>query len=81
MGRTVSCFEIFNFDLLDPEILSAERSILRPLKFLHSSAEKLRTYRVVVHMFRNIFFKPLDLEPEIGTSITQKHFLFRAAVS
>ena len=35
IGRTVSSFEIFYFELLDPEILSATSSIPRPLKSLH----------------------------------------------
>ena len=57
IGRTVSSFEIFYFELLDPEILSAASSTLRPLKFLHSSAKKLRMYPVVVRIFRNILFR------------------------
>ena len=56
IGRTVSSFEVLYFELLDPEILSASSSILRPLKFLHSCAKNLRTYRVVVRIFRNILF-------------------------
>ena len=57
IGRTVSGFEIFYFELLDPETLSAARSILRHLQFLYSSAKKLRTSRAVVRIFRFFFFR------------------------
>ena len=56
IGNTVSSFQIFHFELLDPEILSAASSVLRPIKFLHSSAKK-SAYRVVVRIVRNMFFR------------------------
>ena len=55
--RTVSRFEMFYFQLLDPEILSAESSILRPLKILHYFAKNLRMYRIVVRIYGNILFR------------------------
>ena len=44
------------------------------LKFLHASAKRLRNYRTVVHIFRNIYFELLY--PEISTNIAQNIFYF-----
>ena len=70
----VGSFRNICFESLDAEILDAASSILRPLKFLHSSAKKLRMYLVVVHIFRNIYFELLY--PEISTNIAQNIFYF-----
>ena len=57
IGCTVSKFDIFYFELLDPELSSAASLSLRPSKFLQSSASNLRTYRVIVLII--VFFELL----------------------
>ena len=63
IGRTVCSFEVFYFKLLDPEILSAASSILRPLNILHSSAKKYP--RTTVPCCRVAIFYSELLDPEI----------------
>ena len=68
IGRTVSIssFEICYFELLDIEILSAARSIPRPLKILHSSAKNYARTALLRVYFEMFYFKLLD--PEILTN-------------
>ena len=58
--------------MLDPEILSATSSILRPLKFLHSCA-KHHARTVLSCVDFDIFYFEL-LDPEILTNDTQNTF-------
>ena len=72
IGRTVSIssFEICYFELLDIEILSAARSIPRPLKILHSSAKNYARTALLRVYFEMFYFKLLDPETVSYTHLT-----------
>ena len=74
IGRTVSSFEMFYFELLDLEILSAVSLMLHPLKNLHSSAKKYAR-AVLLWVYFEIFYFEL-LDPEISTNNTLNIFHF-----
>ena len=80
IGRTVSSFEMFYFELLDPEILSAASSILHPFKILHFSANKF-THVPCCRAYNSKSFILSSWILKILTNNTQKHILFRASGS